>query len=156
MGDRKNIFDVSKNLPLLPRIVTDVSELWWVIYGSQRVIYGCLWLTTIWRSVRNRKKNPCMWTQYKQGKSEGFDSCDGLVISNCIQIVDFSARVTLKFNGWPPKTIEHFFYTKSSFGHHFKSISEFKLELQSKNAQLGSKLMIFCPMWPLNLMDDLG
>ena len=24
MGDRKNIFDMSKNLPLLPRIVTDL------------------------------------------------------------------------------------------------------------------------------------
>ena len=79
-----------------------------------------------------------------------------LVISNWIQIIDFSARVTLKFDGWPRKTIGHFFYTKSSFAHHFKSISDFKLELQSGNSQLGSKLMIFCPMWPWNLMDDLG
>ena len=66
----------------------------------------------------------------------------GLVISNWIQIIYFSACVTLKFDGWPRKTIGHFFYTKSSFAHHFKSISEFKLELQSGNAQLGSKLMI--------------
>ena len=55
----------------------------------------------------------------------------------------------------PEKTIGHFFYIKSSFVHHFKSIREFKLELQSGNAQLGSKLMIFCPVWPWNLMDDL-
>ena len=67
MGNRKNIFDMSKNLPLLPRFVTDVSELWRVIYGSQSIIYGCLRLTTIWRSVRNRKKNPCMWTRYYRG-----------------------------------------------------------------------------------------
>ena len=33
--DRKNMFDMSKNLPLLPRIVTNVSELWRIIYGSQ-------------------------------------------------------------------------------------------------------------------------
>ena len=64
MDNRKNIFDMSKNLPLLPRIVTDVSELWRVIYGSQRVVYGCLRLTTSWRSLRNRKKYPCMWTRY--------------------------------------------------------------------------------------------
>ena len=64
MGNRKNIFDMSKNLPLLPRFVTDVSDLWRVIYGSRSIIYGCLRLTTIWRSVRNRKKNPCMWTRY--------------------------------------------------------------------------------------------
>ena len=29
--------------------------------------------------------------------------------------------------------------------HHFKSIGEFKLELQSRNAQFGSKLAIFVP-----------
>ena len=53
-----------KNLLLLPRIVTDVSELWRVIYGYPRVIYECLRLTTIWRSVKNRKKN--MWTLYNR------------------------------------------------------------------------------------------
>ena len=70
-------------------------------------------------------------------------AASGRVISNWIQIVDFSARVTLKFDGWPRKTIGHFFYTTSSFVHHFKSICEFKLELQSGNAQFGSKLVIF-------------
>ena len=34
--------------------------------------------------------------------------------------------------------------------HHFKSIGEFKLELQPGNAQLGSKLAILCPAWPWN------
>ena len=41
----------------------------------------------------------------KQGKSEGFDSCDRP--SNLTQIglksSDFSARVNLKFNEWPKK-----------------------------------------------------
>ena len=50
--------------------------------------------------------------------------------------------MTLKFNGWPRKIIGHLFYTTSSFLHHFKSIGEFKLELQSGNAQFGSKSMI--------------
>ena len=45
----------------------------------------------------------------------------GLVISNWIQIVNFSARVTAKFDGWPRKTIGHFFYITSSFVHHFKT-----------------------------------
>ena len=49
--------------------------------------------------------------------------------------------MTLKFDGWPRKTTGHFFYTTSSFVHHFKSIGEFKLE--SGNAQFGLKLMIF-------------
>ena len=47
----------------------------------------------------------------------------------------FSARVTLKFDGWHWKIIGHLFYTTSSFVHHLKSISEFKLELQSGNTQ---------------------
>ena len=34
-------------------------------------------------------------------------------------------------------------------------ISEFKLGLQSGNAQFGSKSAFFCPVWPWNLMDDL-
>ena len=80
----------------------------------------------------------------------------GLVISNWIQIVDFSAGVTLKFDRWPPKTIGHFFYTTSSFVHHFKFIGELKPEFQSRNAQFGSKLAIFCLVWCWNLMDDLA
>ena len=85
-----------------------------------------------------------MLNDIKQGKSEGFDSCDWL--SNLTQIglsVDFSARVTLKFDGWPRKIIRHVSYTTSSFVHHFKSISEFKLELQSGNTQSGSNSTIF-------------
>ena len=62
----------------------------------------------------------------------------------------------MKFDGWPRKLIWHFFYTTSSFLHHFKSIGEFKLELQSGNVQFESKLAIFCLVWPWNLMDDLG
>ena len=53
------------------------------------------------------------------------------------------------------KTIGHLFYATLSFVHHFEAIGEFKLELQSGNAQFRSKLPIFCPVWPWNLMDDL-
>ena len=60
-----------------------------------------------------------------------------------VKICDFLCWATLKFDGWPWKTIGHFFYTTSSFVHHFKSISEFKVELQSGNAQFGSKSAIF-------------
>ena len=79
----------------------------------------------------------------------------GLVIANWIQIVNFSARVTVKFDGWPQKTLGHFFYTTLSFVHHFKSIEEFKLDLQSRNAQFGWKLVICYHVWLWNLMDDL-
>ena len=55
----------------------------------------------------------------------------------------FLSRVTLKFDGWPWKTIGQLFYVASSFVHHFTAISEFKLELQSGNAQFWSKWTIF-------------
>ena len=78
----------------------------------------------------------------------------GLVISNWIKIVNFSACVTVKFDGWPCKTIGHLFYATSSFVHHFTPIGEFKLELQSENAQFGSKWTIFWAVWPRNITDD--
>ena len=68
---------------------------------------------------------------------------------------DLSSRVTLKFEGWPWKTIGHLFYVASSFVHHFIAISKFKLKLQSRNAQFGSKSAIYCPLWPWNLTVDL-
>ena len=51
--------------------------------------------------------------------------------------------MALKFDGWPCKTIGHIFFSTSSFVHHFKSIGEFKLELQSRNTQFGPKSVIF-------------
>ena len=56
-----------------------------------------------------------------------------------VKIGDFLSRVTLKFNGWPWKIIGYLSYAISTFMHHFVAIGEFKLELQSGNAQLGSK-----------------
>ena len=67
----------------------------------------------------------------------------------------FFSPVTLEFDGLPWKAIGQLFYTTSSFVHHLKSIGEFKLELQSGSSQFALKLVIFCPMWPSNLMDDL-
>ena len=46
--------------------------------------------------------------------------------------------MTLKFDGWPSKTIGHLFYATSSFVQHFIAIGEFKLGLESGNAQSGS------------------
>ena len=80
----------------------------------------------------------------------------GLVISNWIQIVNFSARVTVKFDGWPCKKIGHLFYATSSFVHLFVPIGEFKLKLQSGNAQSGSNGMTFRAVRPWNLTDVLA
>ena len=61
------------------------------------------------------------------------------------------SRMTLKFDEWPWKTIGHIFYATSSFMHHFEANGEFKLELQSGNAQS----TIFRAVWPWNFTYDL-
>ena len=95
----------------------------------------------------------------KQGKSEGFESCDRPIVRKCpiwLKISDVLSRVTLKFDGWPWKTIWHLSFVVSSSVQHFIAIGEFKLKLQSGNAQFGSNWTIFRAVWPWNLMDDLG
>ena len=72
-----------------------------------------------------------------------------------VKVGDFMSRVTFKFDGWSWKTIVYLFYAASSFVHYFIAISQFKLELQSGNAQFGSKLTIFVDAWHWNLTDDL-
>ena len=82
----------------------------------------------------------------------------GVTVRKCpiwVTIDDFFSRVTSKFDLWPWKTIGHLFYTTSSFAHHFVAIDEFKLELQSGNAQSGSNATIIWAVWPCNLTDDL-
>ena len=63
----------------------------------------------------------------------------------------FDSGQKRRFDGWPWKTIGHLFCTISSFVHHFKASDEFKLELESWNAQLASRSAISCPVWPWNL-----
>ena len=72
-----------------------------------------------------------------------------------VKFDDFQSHVTLKFDGSPWKTIGHLFYATSSFVQHFIAFDEFKLELQSGNAQSGSNSTIFSAVWPWNLTDDL-
>ena len=75
-----------------------------------------------------------------------------------VKIGDFLSRVTLKFDGWPWKTIGHLFYAMPSFVHHFLATSVFKLKLQSGNAQFQSKSVIFIPcdleIWRMTLKNN--
>ena len=76
-----------------------------------------------------------------------------------VKFDDFESRVTLEFDVWPWKTIGHLFYATSSFVHHFVAIGEFKLELQSGNAQFGSNSTIFRAVkfdgWPWKTIGHL-
>ena len=120
------------NLNFMPTVKVPFSH---IFFGPEifQTIYTCYIISILW-----------LWLKYKnKANLRDLIAATGLVISNWIQIVDFSACVVVKFDGWPRKAIGHFLYTTSSFVHHFKSIGEVKLELQSGNAQLGSKLVIF-------------
>ena len=85
--------------------------------------------------------NTYVQNRIKQGRSEGYDSCDrpSNITYIWIQIIEFSAFVTLKIDGWPRKAIGHLFHTTASFVHPFKAIRGLKLGLQSGNAQFWSK-----------------
>ena len=67
-----------------------------------------------------------------------------------VKIDDLFSRVTLKFERWPWKTIGHLSWVTLSFVHHFITICEYKLELQSGNGYVGS-----WPLWPSPLTSDL-
>ena len=73
-------------------------------------------------------------------------------------IGEFLELRPLKFDGWPSKTIGHLFYATSSFVQHFIAIGEFKLELQSGNAQSGSNSAILAPcdleIWRMTLKNN--
>ena len=60
-----------------------------------------------------------------------------------VTIDNFFSRVTWQFDRWHWKTTGHLFHATSSFVHHFVAIGEFKLELQSGNAQFGSNWTFF-------------
>ena len=67
-----------------------------------------------------------------------------------VKIDVFFSHVTLKFDGWPWKTIGHLCKATSSFVHHFIIICEFKLAWRSETVKLGFD---FCELdlWPLTL-----
>ena len=114
-------------------------------FGSKSAIFCSMWPWNLMDDLQ-------------QGKSEGFESCDRPIVRKrpiWVKIGDVLSYVTLKFDGWPWKTIGHLYYATSSSRHHFVAIGEFKLELQSGNAQFGSKSMIFLALWPCNLTYDL-
>ena len=90
------------------------------------------------------------YIKYNKANLRDLMAATGLVISNWIQIVNSSACATVTFDGWPCKTIGHLFHATSSFVHHFVPIGEFKLELQSGNAQFWSKSTI-CELCDLEI-----
>ena len=117
------------------------SEIWWMTSKNNRALF--LYYFKLCASFQIH-----WWIQ------------TGFTVQKCsirVEISDMLSCVTLKFDGWPWKTIGHLFYATSSFvqHRHFVAIGEFKLELQSGNAQSGSNSTIFRAVRPWNLTDHL-
>ena len=117
-------------------------EIWWMTLENNRA--PLLYYIKLCASFRSHG-----WIQ------------DGVTVRKCsirVKIGNFLSCVTLKFDGWPWKTIGHLFHLASSFLHNFIAISEFKLELQSGNIQFGSKWMFFVPcdleIWQMTLKNN--
>ena len=127
-------------------------------FGSKSAIFCSVWDWNWWMTLENNRAPLLYYIKL----------CASLQIHQWIQIGvtvwkrpirvkigDFLSCVTLKFDGWRWKTIGYLFYTTPSFVQHFVAIGEFKLELQSGNAQFGSNSTIFRAVQPWNLTEDL-
>ena len=139
-------------------LFSDLMSTWMIIRRANWMSLIDKWFISMIRlSLSNTNYFACKLFGFeKKGKSEGFDSCDRPSNLTLDSNRHFFRPCDREIKWMTSKTIGHFFYTTSSFVHHFKSIGEFKLDLQSRNAQFGSKLVICYPVWPWNLMDDLG
>ena len=128
--------------PNRPFFVQRDLEIWWMTFKNNRA--PLLYYIKFWASFQ----------------SHGWIKTGVEVRKRSIQVKigHFLSRVTLRFDGWPWKTIGHLSYVASSFVHHFIAISEFKLKLQSGNAQFGSKSTIFEPcylqIWRMTLKNN--
>ena len=114
-------------------------QIWWMTYKNNMAL--CLYYIKLCAAFQSHS--------YIQ---------TGVTVRKCsiwAKIGNFLSWVTLKIDKWPWKTIGHLSYAASSFMHHFIVIGAFKLELQSRSAQYGSKSSICLAVWPWNLMDDL-
>ena len=116
---------------------------------SNRWFFG-LWPGIWWMTLKNNRAPLLHYVKLCASFQSHWWIQTGVTVWKLsIQVkIDISlSRVTLKFDGWPWKTIGHLFYATSSFMHNF---------LQFGNTTFWTKLMIFfCPVWPWNLTDDL-
>ena len=130
-------------------------------FGSKSAIPCPMWTWNLTNDLENnRAPLPCCFKLCASFHSHRWIQTKVTVRKRSIRVKfgDFLSRVTLKFDGWPWKTIGHLFYRTSSFGHDFVSIGEFKLKLQSGNPQFGSKSTIFEPcdldIWRMTLKNN--
>ena len=116
-------------------------------FGSKSAIFFVPYDLEIWRTTLKNNMPPllCSFMLCVSFHSLLWNQNEVTVRKHQIwvKIGDVVSRVTLKFDRWPWKIIGHLFYATSSLVHHFIAICEFKMQLQSGNAQFWSRLAIF-------------
>ena len=117
-------------------------EIWWMTLKNNRAPVLCY--TKLCASFQSHR-----WIQ------------TGVTVRKCsiwVKIGDILSCVTLTFDGWPWKTIGHLFYVASGIVHHFITIGEFKLKLQSGNAQFDQnrRFTVLCDLeiWWMTLKNN--
>ena len=124
------------------------TQLWCHVQNSNDWSIG-IWMRPKWNFDQ-------IWNVMKQGKSEGFDSCDRPSNLKLDSNRQFFPCVTVTFVGWPRKTIGHFFYTTSSFVHHFKL--DFTVQKHSIRVDIGemlSRVTLKFDGWPWQTIGHL-
>ena len=127
-------------------------------FGSNSTIFRAAWPWNLMDDLENnRTPLQCYFKLCASFRRHRWFQTGDIVRKRAIwvKIDDFQGRMTLQYDVWPWKTIGHVFNGISSFVHHFVAFGDFKLEIQSGNAQFESKSTIFRAVWPCNLMYDL-
>ena len=130
-------------------------------FGSNSTIFRAVWPWNLTYDLeKHRAPLLCYFKLYASFCSHRWIQAGVTVRKRPIwvKIDDFFRRVTLQFDVWPWKTIGHLFYGTSSLVHHFVAIGDFKLELQSGNAQLGQirRFLELCDLeiWRMTLKNN--
>ena len=129
-----------------------------VQFGSKSVIFYPVWLEIWWMTLDNNSAPLLYYLKLCASYQSHWWIQTWVTVwkrSILVKIVNLLSNVTLKFDGWPWKTIGHLFYTTPSSVHYFKAIGKLKLELQSGNAQFGQNQWFFCAVWHWNLKDNI-
>ena len=98
------------------------------------------------------------WEHSEQGKSEGFDSCNGLT-----NLTPIGFKSSIFQPMWPWNLMDDLEKQKGTSRILYQALCiisnpsvSSNWSYNRENTQFVSKLVIFCPVWPWNLMDDLG
>ena len=124
-------------------------------FGSKLAIFVLCELEICQMTLKNNRTSLlCYFKLYASLQSHRW-ILSGVTVRKCsirVKTGNFLCHVTLKFDGWPWKTIGPLFYAASSFVHHSVAICELKLEIWFQNAQIWSKIILTS----VTLTFDLG